>query len=86
LALNNLPQNHVLNVLTVALTAFFHIPQISVEELRLAMTFLKEQMGEEELVAMLEQLRAEGSSTAGVNVAKLMQLAMPNERQDEDSD
>jgi len=50
--------------------------QISKEELRSAMTFLREQMGEEELRTMLETLDAEAGTAGGIDVSKLMDLAL----------
>lgn len=49
--------------------------QISPDELRNAMSFLKEQLGEEELRGMLETLNAEARGDGGIDVAKLMDLA-----------
>ena len=57
--------------------------QISEEELRLAMTFLKEQLGEDELVSMLQQLQSDGDSSSGFDVNKLMQLAFHNEEEED---
>lgn len=51
--------------------------QISEEEMKLAMTFLKEQLGEEELKAMLEQLQMEGSG--GIDVKTLMRHGLPDD-------
>ncbi len=55
---------------------------ISLEELHTAMTFLRQQMGEEELRAMLEALNAEAGATTGadgkggIDVCRLMDLAL----------
>jgi len=54
---------------------------ISMEELHTAMTFLRQQMGEEELRTMLEALNAEAGSVGedgkgGIDVCKLMDLAL----------
>lgn len=54
---------------------------ISMEELHTAMTFLRQQMGEEELRTMLEALNAEAGGTGadgkgGIDVCKLMDLAL----------
>jgi LETM1 and EF-hand domain-containing protein 1 len=55
---------------------------ISMEELHTAMTFLRQQMGEEELRAMLEALNAESGAVTGadgkggIDVCKLMDLAL----------
>jgi hypothetical protein len=59
------------------------ILQISEEEMKLAMTFLKEQLGEEELKAMLEQLQMEGSG--GIDVKTLMRHGLPDDDDDESS-
>lgn len=40
------------------------------------MTFLREQMGEEELRTMLETLDAEAGTAGGIDVSKLMDLAL----------
>jgi Ca2+-binding EF-hand superfamily protein len=53
--------------------------QISIEELRLALTFLKEQLGEDEVVSLLKQLHVEGGASSGVEVAKLIQMALKQE-------
>lgn len=51
--------------------------------MKLAMTFLKEQLGEEELKAMLEQLQMEGSG--GIDVKTLMRHGLPDDDDDESS-
>lgn len=61
---------------------------VSQDELRSAMRFLRQQMGEEDLRAMLEALAEEAPADragGGINVAKLMELALQqsNERDDE---
>lgn len=55
--------------------------QISIEELRLALTFLKEQLGEDEVISLLNQLHVEGTpgASSGVEVAKLIQMALKQE-------
>lgn len=50
------------------------------------MSFLREQLGEEELAAMMDQLKAEGADSPGVDVAKLMEIALNAEEVDEDKD
>jgi len=61
--------------------------QISQEELRSAMTFLKQQMGEEELRSMLEKLDAAAGTAGGIDVFKLMELAInPETKQKEGSE
>jgi uncharacterized protein YqeY len=47
------------------------------------MSFLREQLGEEELRAMLETLSAEAGKDGGIDVCKLMDMAYHS---DEDSD
>lgn len=51
--------------------------------MKLAMTFLKEQLGEEELKAMLEQLQMEGSG--GIDVKTLMRHGLPDDDDDDES-
>ncbi len=53
---------------------------ITTDELQTAMSFLREQLGEEELRHMLETLRAEGEDITGgraqgIDVNKLMHMA-----------
>lgn len=61
---------------------------VSQEELRSAMSFLRQQMGEEDLRSMLEALAAEapasGAQGGGIDVAKLMELALHQSPRDED--
>lgn len=56
---------------------------ISEEELRTAMSFLKEEMGEEELRSMLETLAVEAGGDGGIDVGKLMELAEEMEEEAE---
>lgn len=51
------------------------------------MTFLKQQMGEEELRSMLEKLDAAAGTAGGIDVFKLMELAInPETKQKEGSE
>ena len=60
---------------------------ISKDELRAAMAFLRQQMGEEELRSMLETLDAEaGTKAGGIDVSKLMELALGGQDRDSDSE
>lgn len=59
---------------------------ISLEELGTAMSFLKEQMGEDELRTMLERLACEAGANGGIDVGKLMDLADEMEETAEDGD
>jgi LETM1 and EF-hand domain-containing protein 1, mitochondrial len=59
---------------------------ISMEELGTAMSFLKEQMGEDELRTMLERLASEAGANGGIDVGKLMDLAEEMEETAEDGD
>lgn len=53
--------------------------QISREELETAMSFLGDQLGEDELRMLLEKLNAYGESDEGpINVSNLMALATPD--------
>lgn len=57
--------------------------QISREELETAMSFLGDQLGEEELRMLLEKLNAYGESKEGpINVSNLMALAAPGNKSD----
>lgn len=57
------------------------IKQISVEELQTALSFLREQVGEEELRHMLEVLSREASEDGKIDVNKLMDLARHDDNQ-----
>lgn len=48
---------------------------ISEEELRTALTFLREQLGEDDLRTMLEMLKAEAGEAGSIDVNKLMDLS-----------
>lgn len=53
--------------------------QISREELETAMSFLGDQLGEDELRMLLEKLNAYGEADEGpINVSNLMALATPS--------
>lgn len=49
---------------------------ISVEELKSAMAFLRQELGEEELRIMLEKLNEEAGTNGGIDVGKLMDMAL----------
>ncbi len=56
--------------------------QISREELETAMSFLGDQLGEDELRMLLEKLNAYGEAKEGpINVSNLMALAAPGNKQ-----
>ena len=61
--------------------------QISREELETAMSFLGDQLGEDELRMLLEKLNAYGEAKEGpINVSNLMALAAPGNKQPSASD
>lgn len=59
---------------------------ISMEELHTAMTFLRQQMGEEELRTMLEALAEEAGAQGGkgIDVSKLMEMALHHSDSDDE--
>ena len=61
--------------------------QISREELETAMSFLGDQLGEDELRMLLDKLNAYGEAKEGpINVSNLMALAAPGNKQPSASD
>lgn len=56
--------------------------QISMEELQSALSFLREQMGEEELRHMLQELSKHAGADGGIDVNKLMELAKRDDHKD----
>lgn len=66
---------------------FVVLLQISREELETAMSFLGDQLGEDELRMLLEKLNAYGEAKEGpINVSNLMALAAPGNKQPSASD
>lgn len=59
-------------------------PQISVEELQTALSFLREQVGEEELRHMLQVLSREAGTDGAIDVNKLMEMAKREDDEDDD--
>ena len=60
--------------------------QITREELETAMSFLGDQLGEDELRMLLEKLNAYGETKEGpINVSNLMALAAPGNKQASES-
>lgn len=53
------------------------------EELQSALSFLREQMGEEELRHMLQVLSKHAGADGGIDVNKLMELAKREDHEDE---
>ena len=60
---------------SLRLPAWAPPPQISPDEIQTAMTFLREQLGEDELRLMLEMLSTESDGGMEIDVNRLLEIA-----------